>query len=460
MLVRWRSKSAPSAKGSACYRDKVEGNRRDAGLVRAIGPWGLAASIINVVVGASIFVVPGALAASLGFYAPLAFVACAAAVGSVAICFAEGGSRLPTSGGAYGYIEVAFGPLAGYVAGTLLWFGDVLACGGIAAALADTAVSVLPPRFAAAAHAVVIVGVIGSIALVNTGGVARGARLINASTMLKLIPLAVFVVAGGSAFHHANFLRAVTPSYAGLGRAIILAVFALTGMEISLCASGEVAQPTRTIPRALLIAITSVTVLYVAIQVVAQGILGLSLAQSTVPLADAMARISPALRLLMLAGTALSMFGYISSDLLASPRILLALARDGLLPRTLGRVHPRTHTPHVAILCYAGLAMGFALSGSFVELAVLSTLATAALYVAGCAAAWKLAHLGVALAGAPLNFRWLGAAAVTGMGSMMALIAMGSRAEILGLFALVSISVVIYMVQTRRANRAPLRDGE
>ncbi len=413
----------------------------------------MAASTVNVVIGASIFVIPGTLAACLGWYAPLAFLACAVAIGAIAICFAEGGTRVPTSGGAYGYVEAAFGPFAGYVAGTLLWFSDALACGGIAAALADTVVSVLPARWVAVAHAAVIVSVIAGIALVNMGGIARGVRLINASTMLKLIPLAIFIVAGASAFRGATFLQAVKPGTVGLGHALILALFAFTGMEISLCASGEVAQPARTIPRALLIAMVSLTLLYVGIQVVAQGILGLALAQSTVPLADAMARISPALRALMLAGTALSMFGFISSDLLCSPRILLALARDGLLPRPLGQVHMRTHTPNIAILCYAALAIGLSLSGSFMELAVLSTLACALLYIGGCAAAWQLLRRGVAQAGTPLNFRWLRVSAVTGIGSMIALLALASRAEILGLLALVSITVVVYLLQTRVVRR-------
>jgi amino acid transporter len=84
---------------------------RDEGLVRKVGPWGLAASIVSIVVGAGIFAVPGALAKAVGPYAPLAFLACGLAIGAVAICFAEGGSRMPTSGGVYGYIESAFGPL-------------------------------------------------------------------------------------------------------------------------------------------------------------------------------------------------------------------------------------------------------------------------------------------------------------------------------------------------------------
>lgn len=427
----------------------MDENRRDVGLVRAVGPWGLAASIVNMVVGAGIFAVPAALAASVGPYAPVAFLVCAVAIGAIAICFAEGGSRVATSGGAYGYVEVAFGPLVGYVTGTMLWFSDLLACGGIAAALADMATSLLPPAWRAPARVVIIIGVVGGIALVNVGGVARGTRLIKAATVLKLIPLAIFVIVGASVIDSANFVRTAQPDMDSLGRALILALFAFTGMEVSLCASGEVRQPSRTIPRALLIAMLSVTLLYVAIQVIAQGILGPALAQSTVPLADAMARVSPALRLLLLAGAALSMFGLLGSDILSTPRILFAFARDGLMPRALGRVHPRTHAPHVAILCYAAVAIGLALTGTFAELAVLSTLAVAVPYIAGCAAAWRLARRGVALAGAPLNFRWLGTAMVTGIASMLVLVALASRAEIFGLLLVFGASAVTYLLAAR-----------
>ncbi len=436
-----------SAARTPCYILRM--SQRDAGLLRTIGTRGLAANIINSVIGAGIFAVPGALAACIGPYAPLAFLVCGVAIGAVAICFAEGGSRMPTSGGPYGYIEAVFGPLAGFIAGTLLWLGNVLAGGGVVAALAEAAVSLLPPVFKAPVHAVVIVGVIGGVALVNLGGVARGARLIDWATAVKLIPLLIFLVAGLGAIHRANFVQTVAPSTQGLGRAMILALFVLTGMEVSLSASGEVKQPARTIPRALAIAIVSVTLLYIAIQVVAQGILGASLSRSTVPLADAMAKISPVLRVVMLAGTALSMFGWVFSDLLGTPRILFAFGRDGLLPRVFGRVHPRTHVPHVAIVCYAAVAIALALTGTFAELAVLATLASSALYAAGCVAAWWLARNGVAQAGAPLNFRWLGTATVVGVASMLLMIALASRAEIFGLIAVIAISATVYLVQSR-----------
>jgi amino acid transporter len=122
-----------------------------------------------------------------------------------------------------------------------------------------------------------------------------------------------------------------------------------------------------------------------------------------------------------------------------------------MMPRALGCVHPRTHTPYVAILCYAGLAIVLALTGSFTELAVLATLAVTVPYIAGCAAAWRLARRGVAQSGPPLNFRWLGVAMVTGITSMVLLIALASRVEILGLAGAIGVCVALYFVLNRGA---------
>jgi amino acid transporter len=422
---------------------------RDAGLIRTVGSWTLAASIVNIIVGAGIFEVPSSLAAAVGAYAPFAFAACAAAIGAIAVCFAEGGSRVATSGGAYGYIATAFGPLAGFIAAVLLAFSDVLACGGIAAALGDVVASLAPTAWQTTVRIVLITSLIGGLAVVNILGVSGAARLSNLATIVKLLPLVVFVVVGVSAVHAGNFTLRGLPADARIGHGLILALFTFTGMEGALAASGEVRNPSRTIPQALAIAMLGVTILYMGIQSVAQGILGPSLASTKVPLADAMAQISPSLRVLMLAGAAFSMFGWLCSDILCSPRILFALSRDGLLPQALGRLHARRHTPYAAILCYGAVALTLALSGTFNELAVLSALAVAPLYMGGCAAAWHLSRREVALDGPPLRFRWLGAAAVVGIVSMALLIALGSAKEIFGLAALLAGSAAIYGLQTR-----------
>ena len=425
---------------------------RDAGLVRSVGPLGLAASTVNAVVAAGIFALPGAIAASVGAYGPLAFVACAVAMGGVVLCFAEGGRRIATSGGCYGYIEAAFGPLAGFIAGILLVLSNCLASGGIAAALADSIATVFPPALDRAVHVGVILTALGVIAMVNLRGAASGTRLVGVTAVLKLVPLAVFIVVGASVLHVDNLRPTAGLSVHGFGRAMILAVFALTGMETALSASGEVARPERTIPQALFLVMLFVTVLYVVVQVVAQGVLGADLASSTAPLADAMGRVHPALRALLLGGAAVSMFGFLGADLLGTPRMLFALARDRFLPAPLGRLHRRTHAPYVAVLTYAVLVAALALTGSFVELAVLSTLTVAVLYLAGCGAVWVLARRGDAApdmrVAAPQHVpRWLTVAAAVGISSMVLLIVLAERAEIAGLFAVVAVAVAGYWLR-------------
>ena len=227
----------------------------------------------------------------------------------------------------------------------------------------------------------------------------------------------------GAAFvDTANFGGTPPSANEDIGRALILALFTFTGMETALCASGEVKEPSRTIPRAIAIAMLSLTRASTsACRSSRRACSAPRSRTSTAPLADAMARVNPALRVLMLAGAAISMLGWLGSDILGTPRVLFAFARDGLMPRVLGRVHPTTRAPHVAILCYATLAIVLALTGTFAELAVLSTLLVTVPYVGGCAAAVVLARRGVALAGTPLNFRWLRLAAVVGIGSCIAL---------------------------------------
>lgn len=434
-------------------------SQRDAGLIRAVGTGALAAALVNIVIGAGIFTIPSALAAALGVYAPLAFVLCGIAMAAIAICFAEGGSRIPSSGGAYGYIDAAFGPLAGFVTGNLLWLSGVLACGAVAAALADVTARLLAPAWlAGATHAAVIVAVIGVNAYVSIAGVSQSARVISIATVVKLVPIFLFVAIGAFSVHASNLAPAEIPSPQDIGRGLILALFAYSGMEATLGASGEVAEPAKTIPRALLIAMVAVAVIYVSIQTVAQGILGGALQNATPPLAAAMAAVHPALRMMMLAGAGFSMLAWMSSDFLGNPRILFAVARDGFLPKVLGRVHPRTHTPHVAITCYAALSIGLALSGTFAELAVLSTLATSVVYVLGALAAWRLTRQSVAFAGPPLNFPWLGTAVIVATFSMIVLTALASWTEIVGIAALVGAIVTAYGLQVWR--RAPQPDYE
>jgi amino acid transporter len=396
-----------------------EREHRDRGLVQVVGPLGLAANVVNIVIGAGIFVLPAAIAVQIGPAAPLAYGACAIAMGAIALCFAEAGSRVPTSGGPYGYAEAAFGPFVGFVMGALVWLAAVLASAGIAAAVVDVLAGFWPPIGGPIARGGVIVSLYVLLAAVNIAGAAPGARLVGATTVAKLIPLLVFLLVGVFLIQPQNLTIPAAPDVGDFGRAMFLAIFAFSGMETALAVSGEVRAPARSVPIGLLGAMGGVTAIYILIQIVAQGVLGADLARSTTPLSDALEGFSPGLAGLLLAGAAISMSGYLAGNALSAPRILFAAARDGFLPTWLAAIHKRTHAPAAAIIVHLGIAAVLALTGTFIELAVLSTLATVGIYILGCAATLQLRRRGIATAGAPLRFRATVPAAFIGIAGMM-----------------------------------------
>ena len=174
-----------------------DGRDSDEGLVRAIGPRALGLSIINLTVGGGIFVLPGLVAAQLGPAAILAYLACSVAVALVFLCFAEIGSRITRSGGAYAYIEDAFGPFAGFIASVLIWFGwSVLSDAAITVAMVETMAVALPTLAEPVPRGIVIVALCGFLAWVNVTGVRAGLRLLALNTVAKLVPLLLLVVVG------------------------------------------------------------------------------------------------------------------------------------------------------------------------------------------------------------------------------------------------------------------------
>ncbi len=434
---------------------------QDAGLKREMTVWGMGAAILNGVVGAGIFSLPAAMAQAAGGQAPVAYLVCAAVLALVVVCFAEAGSRMPATGGVYSTVAAALGPLPGFVCGMLTWMASVLACGGIAGAFASTLGSVVPVLAAGPGRAGVIILAIGGCAFVNLRAVREASWLISVVTAVKLVPLLLFVFVGGVVLATGGLpappVLAAKP-VSGLAEAVILGVFAFSGMETPLSASGEVVDGHRNVPRALFGSMTLVLVLYVSIQLVAQGLLGAGLSGQAAPLAAAALRVGPVARAILVGGAGLSMLAWLASDILGAPRILFAFARDGLLPAPLGRANPRTAAPDVAIITHSTLAACLALSGSFTGLVVASALNTAGLYFLGCWAAWVLHRRGVTMLGPPVSFAVLPLVAGAGMLAMVVLVCLAPWNEILGLAAVLVASLAIYLV-TRAVGRRVLPAG-
>jgi amino acid transporter len=422
---------------------------RDSGLVRGITVLPLSASILNSVVGVGIFTLPAAVALQAGAAAPAAYLFTALIMAAITICFAEASSRVPTSGGAYGTVQAAFGPAAGFVVGVLFLVTDVLASGGIAAALADMAGSRVLVLGGGVGRVVTLFGLYAALAGINLIGVERTARLLTVGSVIKLLPLVLFLLLGLCSLGVPAPAGPAPPqvTFAGFGRGLLLTVFAFQGMEIALGASGEVRDPNRTLPRALFLSMLFVLILYLGTQLSAQHLLGSGLAVSAAPLADAARQYGPLPQAILLAGGALSMLCYMASDILGTSRMLFAMGRDGTMPRFIGRVHKLRQVPVNAVLTYVAAGFIVAVTGSFLELVVLSGLTTVFIYMLNCGAALVLRRRNVAMAGVPLDFPALPAAAVIGLLGMLAMLAAANWQELAGLSGVAVVSLAVYYVR-------------
>ena len=431
-------------------------------LVRALGVRALAANIVNTIVGSGIFVLPAVVAGILGPAAMLAYLICAALVALFGLCFAEIGSRVHVSGGAYAYVEAAFGPYVGFSAGLLLGCAEMAASAAVATIFVGSLSALLPGGGGSATRAGMLVLLYGALAIVNVRGVRTGARLMELITAAKLVPLVLLIVAGLFVLHPAYLRWSGIPPLADIGRASLVLMFAFTGVEGPLTSSGEVRNPARTVPRAVLLGLSTVALLYAGLQIVSQGVLGPALATITdAPLGAVAERAlgGPGRTLILLAAM-VSTLGYVSGDMLATPRLLFAFARGGLLPARLGAVHARFRTPHVAIIAYASVACALALSGSFRVLAVLSAVGILLVDLACCAAVLELRRRDMRAERAP--FRVAGGPIVPLLACAVVvwLLTSARAVEFLAAAGVVVIATLLYWLRPRRrTNGAEVRNG-
>ncbi len=355
------------------------------GLFRGIRRWDLVAITINGIIGAGIFGLPSDVFGRIGSYSLIAFAACALVVTLIILCFAEVGSRFNETGGPYLYAREAFGSTVGFEVGWLIWLARLTAF----AANCNLLVSYLGYFWSGATsgwwRAGVIVLVVVSLTSLNIIGVRQAAIASNIFTVGKLIPLIIFVAVGLFFLNPQNFSFNTQPEYAPFSQSVLKLVYAFTGFEMAAIPAGEVRDPRRHLPVALLIAIAVVATLYILIQVVCIGTLP-ELAASQRPLADAATRfIGPAGGALISAGALISITGNLNIVLLSGSRVPFAMGEQKELPGFMARVHPRFLTPYVSILITASLMLVLTLKSSFLAALTISAIARLLTYAATCA---------------------------------------------------------------------------
>ena len=359
------------------------------GLVRTIGRWSLAALMVNTMVGASIFGLPALIAARLGWLSPVGFFLAFAIIAVIAACMAEVASQFQETGGPYLYTRVAFGRFLAIQNGWLTWLTRIAAVSAVANLFITYLAEFFPAATTPFARVAILTALITFLAAVNYCGVGGGKQLSNIFTVSKLSLLAFFVIAGllALAFHPDIRLHpaSTAATYADWLEALLLMMYSYGGFEAALIASGETRNARKDIPFALFLAIGATTLLYIAVQYLVIHTIP-NAGRSAAPVVDSARGFLPywAVRIVA-AGTLISAYGYLSANVLHTPRVTFAMGERGDFPAFFGSIHPRFRTPHVSIMIFAVLLLIFSIAGDFRWNALLSSVAR--LFVYGSVAA-------------------------------------------------------------------------
>ena len=364
-------------------------------LVRAVGFWGLVAMCINAVVGSGVFLLPTESYKLLGpfsLWAPLIF---ALPVFILVLCFAEAASHFSEPGGAYLYAKTAFGDFIGFETGWMNWLARVTSLAALSNGFVVSLARIFPSLGDPIARTVVIVGSIAILTAIHYVGVRYGAASIYVFTLGKLIPLVGFIVVALIAWKHNPIPASMTIPGPGTdwSAAALFMLFAYAGFENMGVPAGEFRNPRKELPRALLVGTLAIAAIYVLAQLGAMSALP-DLSKTDTPIADAAAvLIGSAGAIIVTIGALLSMAGTNSGTVLEGSRMLYAISLGRPRLRALSYVHPRFHTPSVAIIIHVIFATGLALGGSFAKLAMLSAVARLTTYLFTCAAVPRLRKL-------------------------------------------------------------------
>jgi APA family basic amino acid/polyamine antiporter len=359
-------------------------------LRRELGRWDLTAIGINQVIGGAVFAMPATLAAHAGGWSPFLILGVGVASMMIALTFGEVASRFDGTGGPYLYTRAAFGRFPAFEVGWMQWFTRVASWASVINVLVAALGFYWPSVTAGPSRTILLTAIIAALAVINVLGIRQSAWVVNFLTIGKLLPLALFIVVGLTALNVSALHTGPVPPAAELSTSALLLIFAFGGYEVIPVPAGESRDPQRTVPFALIMTISVVTVVLTLAQIVAIGTLP-GLAASKTPLADASALIMGAAGAAIITlGAVLSTLGNNMGQALSGSRSLFALAENGDVPRFFARVSPRFGTPVVAILFTAAVSLVLAASGSFVGMAAASAVSRLVVYVATCAAALRL----------------------------------------------------------------------
>ena len=369
----------------------MEKNSGNEGLKRELGIIDIGVSVVNMTVGSGIFLLPALVAAILGNASIIAYLLCGLLYFCIMLCYAELSSRINHSGGTYVYIERAFGPFAGFIANNLFWLCGALISAALVNGIADMLSVPLPVFNKLFFRILLFCLLIGFIGLSNIRGIKQGMRVVKLLTFLKLLPLVLLAIIGLFHLNWQNLTWTSLPSAGQLGTASLLLFAAFIGGESAATLGREMKNRRRTGPRGILLGVFSVILFYILIHLVAQSILGDTLAAQKAPLATLAGSFAGnfGLQALIFCGI-VSMLGCLYSMQMTFARVLFAGSFNGLFPSYLSKVHPKYATPHWSITTLCLMSLLMACSGGYRQLIIVATISMMLLFVGAVSALIRL----------------------------------------------------------------------
>ncbi|KMO86934.1 amino acid permease [Megasphaera cerevisiae DSM 20462] len=353
------------------------------------GFWSIVLLGINGIVGTGIFLLPNKAYSLIGTASLGVLLFDALLAGCMALCFAEVAGFFTRNGGPYLYAKHSLGDFFGYEVGVLKWIVVMIAWATMAVGFATALGAAFPVLAGETMKDIIATAMIIILTILNIAGVNATKILSNIITISKLVPLIAFIVIGIFFVNGADF----SPIFPGneyqegtFASAAILLFFAYTGFEAIAVAAEDMENPKKNLPRAIIVTMIIVSVLYMLILGISIGIMGTDLAHTKAPIQDAFGMIlGPAGAYFVLAGTLLSMGGINMAESFLGPRVCTSLAEDGMLPAALAK-RTAWNTPYVASIVTAVFSILLAWSGSFTTLAAISAVSRFTQYLPTCIA--------------------------------------------------------------------------
>ncbi|MDF7639292.1 APC family permease [Lactobacillus sp. ESL0791] len=354
-----------------------------------LGFWSIVLLGINGIIGSGIFLLPGQGMTLFGPASILVLVFDAVLAFTIALCFAECASFFDKTGGAYLYAKDAFGDFVGYEVGMISWAIRIIAEATIYVAFATAIGGIFPALASTFAKNVIVTVIAVLLIIMNVCGVKVTSIVNNTITVGKLLPIIFIIVVGLFFIKPANFQPFFIPSLMtshNFAATAITMFYIFTGFESLVVAAGEMKNAEKNLPRALVLILTVVAVIYILVNVVSIGVLGMRLMGSAVPLKDTAVKISGNVgNVIISAGMLLSTGGICIGSSFITPRSCVALAENGMMPRIFAKTN-KHDAPYMAIIVSTTIALLLAYSGNFSSLAQISAVSRFAQYIPTCIA--------------------------------------------------------------------------